>query len=134
MTYKVVIPGQMPNLNDYLQAERTKFRTSNGRTNTKGNELKKQWMNYCIVYIRKALKGLQITKPVELYYRFFEPNKKRDLDNIASFAMKVIQDSLVLAKVLENDGWKQITGFSCAFDVSESDPRIELFIVEVENE
>ena len=133
MTYKVTIPGQMPNLNDYLQAERTKFRTQNGKTNTKGNEMKKQWMNYSIVYIRKTLKGLQITNPVVLNYRFYEPNQKRDLDNIAAFAMKVIQDSLVLAKVLKNDGWKQITGFNCEFFVSESNPRIELYILEVEN-
>lgn len=131
MTYKIVIPGQMPNLNDYLSAERIKFKTMYGKTNTKGNEMKQKWTQYSIVYIRKSVKSLKIEKPVKLYYKFYEPNMKRDLDNIASFAMKVIQDSLVKAGVLQNDGWKWIKGFDCEFDVDARNPRIEITITEV---
>ena len=131
MTYKIVIPGQMPNLNDYLSAERIKFKTMYGKTNTKGNEMKQKWTHYSIVYIRKSVRGLKIEKPVKLYYKFYEPNVKRDLDNIASFAMKVIQDSLVKAGVLQNDGWKWIKGFDCEFDVDARNPRIEITITEV---
>jgi Holliday junction resolvase RusA-like endonuclease len=122
----------MPNLNDYLSAERIKFKTPNGKANTRGNQLKKQWTTYCIGYIRKSVKGLKIQKPVKLYYKFYEPNMKRDLDNIASFAMKIIQDSLVISGVLPNDGWAWIKGFDCDFDVSKDNPRIEITIEEVE--
>lgn len=131
MTYKIVIPGQMPNLNDYLSAERQRFRTYTGKTNTKGNELKQKWTDYSIVYIRKSVRGLKIEKPVKLHYKFYEPNMKRDLDNIASFAMKIIQDSLVKANVLQNDGWKWIKGFDCDFDIDSKSPRIEITITEV---
>ena len=55
------------------------------------------------------------------------------MDNVAAFAMKVIQDALVRTGVLENDGWKQIMGFQCEFYVDRDDPRIEVEIVEVEN-
>lgn len=132
MTYKIVIKGQMPNLNDYLQAERSKFSARYGKINTKGNVLKQEWTDYSIVYIRKYVRGLKISKPVRLHYKFYEPNMKRDLDNIASFAMKIIQDSLVKAGVLQNDGWKNIKGFECQFFVDADNPRIELEIVEVE--
>lgn len=132
MIYKILIPGQMPNLNDYLSAERIRFRTYSGKTNTKGNELKKKWTDYSIIYIRKSVKCLKIQKPVKLNYKFYEPNMKRDLDNIASFAMKIIQDSLVKANVLSNDGWSWIKGFTCEFYISKENPRIELEIEEVE--
>lgn len=132
MKYLFTIPRTMPNLNDYLAAERVRFRTYGGKTNTKGNELKKQWQMYAGVHIRKDLRGLKIEKPVKLHYKFFEPNAKRDMDNVAAFAMKVIQDALVRTGVLENDGWKQIMGFQCEFYVDRDDPRIEVEIVEVD--
>ena len=133
MIYKFTIPGTMPNLNDYLKAERVRFKTNNGKTNTKGNELKKSWQQVVCLCIRKYLKSTKITVPVRLHYKFYEPNMKRDLDNIASFAMKITQDSLVLAGVLENDGWKNIVGFDCEFMVDSSNPRIEVIIEEVCN-
>lgn len=132
MIYRFVIPRTMPNLNDYLAAERVKFRTYSGKTNTKGNELKKKWQMCAGVHIRKDLQGLKISKPVKIHYIFYEPNAKRDMDNVASFAMKVIQDALVRTGVLENDGWKQIKGFWCDFYVDRDDPRIEVEIMEVE--
>jgi Holliday junction resolvase RusA-like endonuclease len=131
MIHRFEIPGTMPNLNDYLKAERVKFRTCNGKTNTKGNELKKQWQHYVGIWIRKYLRDLQIVKPVFLQYTFYEPNMKRDLDNIASFSMKIIQDSLVDTGVLRNDGWRNVVGFNCNFFVDADNPRIEVMIVEV---
>ena len=82
--------------------------------------------------IRKCLKRVKIVKPVYMEYRWYEKNKKRDLDNISSYGRKVIQDSLVYAHVLKNDGWKEITGFSDEFYVDAANPRIEVLIREVE--
>lgn len=81
--------------------------------------------------IRRQLIRLHITKPVILKYNFFEPNKKRDLDNISAFAHKVIQDSLVKTEVLKNDGWNEITGYIDQFYLDKENPRIEVTIVEV---
>ena len=63
---------------------------------------------------------------------WYEPNKRRDLDNISSFGRKVIQDALVNLGVLENDGWQNIRGFNDEFRVSKDEPRIEVHIFEVE--
>lgn len=82
-------------------------------------------------YIENQLGDLQITKPVILKYDFFEPNKKRDLDNISAFAHKVIQDSLVKTAVLKNDGWNEISGYIDQFYLDKENPRIEVTIVEV---
>lgn len=94
--------------------------------------MKKETQNYIITQIRRDLKGLRIEKPVKLYYHFYEPNRKRDLDNIASFAMKCVQDSLVLSKVLKNDGWNEIVGFNCEFAVDSAHPRIVVDILEMD--
>lgn len=132
MTYTFIINGQLSNLNDYLKAERVMIRGRNGKITTKGNNLKHDTQDKIIIpQIRRDLKSLRIrNKAVRLNYTFYEPNKKRDLDNIAAFAMKVIQDSLVLCGVLENDGWKQIAGFTCDFNVDAKNPRIVVEIVE----
>ena len=75
---------------------------------------------------------LRIKKPVIMKYTWYEPNKRRDLDNISSFGRKVIQDALVASKVLANDGWNEIKGFSDEFFVDSKNPRIEVLIMEEE--
>ena len=82
--------------------------------------------------ILHCMRGVKIDKPVFMEYRWYERNKRRDLDNISSFGRKVIQDSLVYAHVLKNDGWKEIQGFSDTFFLDADNPRIEVFIREVE--
>ena len=81
--------------------------------------------------IRTQLKRLTIKSPVQIKYCFYEPNRKRDLDNISGVAHKFIQDALVKCKVIENDGWNNITGFSDHFYVDRQNPRIEVTIIEV---
>ncbi len=58
-------------------------------------------------------------------------NRRRDLDNISSFGRKVVQDALVSAGVLKDDGWKHVVGFSDRFDVDKANPHIEVRIREV---
>lgn len=81
--------------------------------------------------IRTQLKHLHIETPIYINYSFYEANKRRDLDNISSVAHKFIQDSLVVCKVIDDDGWKNIVGFSDEFHVDKLNPRIEVIIKEV---
>ena len=83
-------------------------------------------------FIRSQLRGVRIKKPVTMYYTWYEPNRKRDLDNISSYGRKVIQDALVHCGVIQNDGWKQILGFADRFYVDRKEPRIEVVILEDE--
>ena len=130
MTYKLMIPGTMPNLNDYLHGERIAIR-KNGKFTTKGNVLKQEWQQKVVSKIRVQLPGLKINNPIRLSYMFYEPNMKRDLDNISAFAHKVVQDALVKSQVIQNDGWKNIKGFNDEFFINKENPRIEVTIEEV---
>lgn len=131
MEYKFTFYGVLPNLNDYLQGERIPIR-KNGKFTTKGNVMKQENQRKIIKIIRNDLLGLHIQKPIEIEYKFYEENRRRDLDNISAFAHKVIQDALVKAGTIENDGWKHIKGFSDEFYVDSENPRIEITLKEVD--
>lgn len=126
MEYHFTVKGTLPGLNDYLKAER-----SFSKKHSCGNDMKQQYQMVISNAIRTQLKRLEIKNPVRIEYRFYEPNRKRDLDNIAGVAHKFIQDALVKCKVLENDGWNNITGFSDHFYIDRQNPRIDVTIIEV---
>lgn len=123
MEHKLIILGRLDGLNEYTAANRTNPH--------KGGKMKKDNEETVIWQIRQQLRNVHINKPVILKYDFYEPNKKRDLDNISSFAHKVIQDSLVKTKVLKNDGWNEIVGYLDQFYCDKDKPRIEVTIAEV---
>ena len=123
MEYKFTIPGRLDGLNEYTSANRT--------NPYRGGKMKKDNENAVIWAIRQQLRDVHINNPVILKYDFYEPNKRRDLDNISSFAHKVIQDSLVKTEVLKNDGWNEITGFLDQFYLDKKNPRIEVTIAEL---
>ena len=56
-------------------------------------------------------------------------NKRKDKDNIA-FAKKFILDGMIQAKLIQNDGWKEISGFTDEFHVDKNNPRVEVTIYE----
>lgn len=120
----LVIHGKLPGLNELIDAER--------RHRQAGAKLKRDAERIVRMYIRQQVRGYKPKTPVTLYYYYYEPNRRRDLDNIAGFAHKVIQDSLVKEGILANDGWEHIKGFFDSFSVDKQFPRIEVEIVEPE--
>lgn len=123
MVVKLMIPGKLDNLNDYITACRT--------NQYKGAKVKHKNENRVIQAIYEQLGRLRIKKSVYMTYTWYEPNKRRDLDNVSSFGRKVIQDALVETRVLENDGWKNIVGFQDNFYIDADNPRVEVVIREV---
>ena len=67
-----------------------------------------------------------------MIYHWYCEDRRKDKDNISSFGRKVIQDALVRAKILKNDGWKQIIGFEDHFEIDRKNPRIVVEIEETE--
>ena len=122
MTHLLVIKGKLPGLNEYTSACRTNPH--------KGASMKAKAETIVINAIRAQMRRIHVQEPVRISYRWYEPNRRRDLDNISSFGRKVIQDALVKAHVLENDGWRNIVGFKDSFFVDKGDPRIEVEITE----
>lgn len=95
-----------------------------------GAEMKATAEKPIILLARSQLRGVRVKPPVYLRYHWAEPNMKRDKDNIAGFGMKVIQDAIVRAGVLPDDGWKHIEGFSHTFSVDRKKPHITIDIIE----
>ena len=124
LKYLLVIHGKLNNLNDYIKAlDISRY---------KGSDLKSDNEAKVLQEIYSQFGRLRITKPVRMQYAWCEKNRRRDLDNISSFGRKVIQDALVKSKVLKNDGWGEIIGFSDEFYVDAKNPRIEVLIEEEE--
>lgn len=123
--HKLIIHGRLPNLNEYIKAERTnRYIAAN---------MKKKTEEHITSEIISQLNGLHIANMVNMVYTWIEPNKKRDKDNIA-FAKKFIQDALVKNGVLNNDGWKEIDGFSDLFKVDPDNVGVIVDLVEIKDE
>lgn len=123
MMAEFVIQGTLPGLNEYINAER--------RNRYTGAALKKRAQSIVAIYAR-SLDRWRPEKPVHMIYHWYEPNQRRDKDNISSFGRKVIQDALVQIGVLNDDGWKDISGFEDRFYVDRKNPRIVVELIEEE--
>ena len=123
--YRLTIPGTLPGLNEYIDAERAHKGTY------KAAAMQQQAQNVIGFMIKTQLRGVHFDRPVVIRYLWIEPNRRRDKDNIA-FAKKFIQDSLVVAGVLKNDGWSEIEHFTDDFAVDAKNPRVEVTIEEFE--
>lgn len=126
MEYKFVIQGRLEGLNEYTSANRTNPH--------KGGKVKRDCEDRIIWSIHQHLRGLHIENPVLIYYQFYEPNGRRDNDNILSCAAKFVQDSLVKTGVLQNDNQKCIRNFYFDTFVDNKNPRIEVTITELSRE
>lgn len=124
--YSLTIKGRLPGLNEYTEACRTDSRT--------GARMKREAQDIVMWHILSQIRGRRFTKPVFLLFTFYEQDRRRDRDNVSSFARKVIQDALVKCGNLKDDGWDHVTGYLDRFDVDKSNPRIVVEFIEQEVE
>ena len=114
----VEIPLKLPSLNEYINACRYNRYSANSM---------KQKIQYDISFYLRKLPKLN---KVKIKFKWYEGNKKRDLDNIC-FAKKFILDSLVNLGKLKDDNRKNVCGFTDEFYYSNS-WKVVLEIEEVE--
>ena len=116
----VEILSYIPTLNEYINAER--------RHRLRAARLKRTTEKQ----ITLELIGQKI-KPFDsifLSYNCIRPHRREDKDNI-SFGQKFVQDALMLAGIITNDGWNKVVGFSHDFNVDkEQGPKLILSIEE----
>ena len=122
--YEFTILGTLPGLNEYSDAERKNWRMAAAMKRQAESVIKK--------YAKAKLGCLHITKPVRIDYLWICPNRRRDKSNIA-FAKKFIEDGLIGAKILKNDGWFDVVDFSDKFGLDKKNPRIIVTITEVDD-
>lgn len=123
MMHTFTIEGRLAGLNELIAAERD--------NRYKGAQMKRNAQTYVEYAVKTQLRGVRFSHPVRLRYLFFEPNKRRDHDNVSGFAHKVIQDALVACGVLSDDGWDEVAGYSDDFEIDRKRPRIVVGIEEV---
>lgn len=117
--YRVVIHSRFPSMNEFIGASRSPYG---------GNSMKKNSQRTIKIALIEQIGTEQIRKPIKLHYWFYEPNKRRDKDNVAGYFHKVFQDSLVDLGIIKNDAWDYIIGFRDDFGIDREDPRVEVKI------
>jgi hypothetical protein len=114
---EIWIPRRAPNLNDLFRAKSTVYGKGKVRTDAYA-KLKEDWAATVFLCARSAgSPQFWRFSRCSVHFELVEPDKRRDPDNIASAASKLILDGLVKAGVLEGDGWAHITGLSFSWRV-----------------
>ena len=100
----------------------------------RGNHFKKEQQDKVKYYIGESdLKRID-DYPLKITFLFYENSKKRDLDNISGWAHKCVMDSLKEMGIIQNDGWKEIVGYSDYFYIDKKHPRVEVILETVHKE
>lgn len=122
MIQRLTIQGKLPGLNEYTRANRTNPQV--------GAKMKREANEVCLWEARAArLKPMR--PPVMVRIAWFEPNRRRDPDNVVS-GKKFILDALVEAGVIGNDNWQWVAGFEEKVALDRENPRIEVELEETE--
>lgn len=117
---KLWIRGRLPGLNEILDARMVR----RGRWN-RYSELKRTWANQVALQAR-----VQRTVPIAagaFTYLFVEPDRRRDPSNIAAGGVKLIEDALQAAGLLEGDGWSVVRDLRCHWMVDRA--RVGVLVV-----
>lgn len=116
MIGRMTIPGRMPGLNEYVRAERANRYAA--------SKMKREQTE------RAGIAAVEQRMPhfpgrVEVAFTWVEPNRRRDMDNVA-FAKKFVLDGLVRAGVIRDDTPRYVAGLSDRFEYDAANPRIEV--------
>jgi hypothetical protein len=108
------VPMRLPGLNEMLDAASRSYRVSprgeRHRQRSGYTDLKRDWGNRIKLFVRTQ--GVPRIECGYFTYLLVEPDRKRDPSNVAAGAVKLVEDALQGADVLENDGWRQIRGYA----------------------
>lgn len=115
---RFTVPGQLAGLNEYTKACRTHW--------APGARLKRE-QTEAVAWCCKGLKPVK--GPVTVCCHWVEPDRARDLDNIA-FGKKFVLDALVEDGVLPDDNQDWVVGLRDTFAVDRRRPRVEVTIYE----
>lgn len=99
---QLFIPGKLPSLNNLI------FTKVGSRI-----RIQKAWTSTVAVLALKA--KLRKMKRVHVWYSHRLKDKRSDPSNLAAGCAKVVEDGLVQAKVLKDDGFAEVEGFEHSF-------------------
>ena len=120
---KLEIPGRLPGLNEIIAAAKSHY--------AKYSTEKKEYTEE-VAWLAKQARLPKFEK-VYLVITWFEPDRRRDPDNIMA-GQKFILDGMVAAGTIPNDSQKHIKGIVHRFRVDKRNPRVEVEIVDIEKQ
>lgn len=91
------------------------------------NEIKQDWSKKVCYLVKKQ--GFLAVESCYFNYLVVEHDKTRDPSNVFASAIKFIEDSLQLAGVIENDGWKQVLGIRSYIHLDRESPGAVLLVM-----
>jgi hypothetical protein len=115
---KFNIPGRLPGLNEIIDAAKLK-----GRHYKEYAVMKDTYTNL----VAWSAKDLPQFERISLAITWYEPNEKRDPDNVAG-GKKFIMDWLVRAGKIPNDTRRYIKSIRHEFETDRRNPRVEVDI------
>jgi hypothetical protein len=119
--YNFFVPGRLPNLNDMIfEARGNKYASA---------VQKKLYTKRVADVIRLTFRGYKAMGKVWLSCHWLEINRRRDPDNVCA-AKKYILDGMVVAGLLDKDGWDNIGGFTDTWEVGK-DPGVWVEVREI---
>lgn len=116
------IPGPLPGLNDLIAAAK-----GSGGRGAAYARLKREWTEAVWAHA-KSQRVPAFPRRVVLEFRWFERDRRRDPDNVAAGGRKLVLDGLVMAGVLQGDGWRWIQRWTDSFDVRPDRPGVAVQI------
>ncbi|KPL21857.1 MAG: hypothetical protein AMJ93_08575 [Anaerolineae bacterium SM23_84] len=120
---RFTIEGELPSLNQYIDAERSTNRGIAAAVLKRNATIK--------VRLSAVQDGLlPVGGPVWITFLWFVPDRRKDPDNVV-FAKKFVLDGLVWAGILPNDGMRWIRHLEDGLAVDRDNPRIEVIIREL---
>lgn len=118
----IVIPGEFPSLNQYINACR--------HSPYAGAQMKAEATEEAVWWIKQAYEPRPTRFPVEVHLRCYEKDRRRDVDGVTSMALKIVLDALQKTGHLPNDSQKYVSqAYGLVFKDKEY-PHIQVEIVE----
>ena len=118
---KIIIPGRLPGMNEIITAAKK------GSGKYQPYAMMKDQYTDIVTWLAK---GLPKREKVKIKITWYEPNMKRDIDNIAA-GIKFILDGLVKAGVIKDDNQRYVKSIENIFETDTKNPRIEVQIEDI---
>ena len=113
----LVYKGRLPAMNEIIGANRRNFYM--------GNKLKQKTQQDIAAQLLLQKRGVEFQEKVNMRIWFYEPNRRRDEDNVKS-GLKFLLDALQAIKIIKNDSPKYLHIASDEVFVDRENPRIEI--------
>lgn len=121
MRQRLWVPGPIPSLNELIAAAK-----GGGGTGRAYSRLKAEWKEK--VWALAKSERLQPMVQAWITWNWYETSRRRDPDNFVGAGKKLILDGLVMAKVLPDDGWDELLGFTDHWRWRPAGPGVQVIL------